>query len=397
MELENMNLSGNKTNDSEPGTAQTQAYPQVPSSSSRPLERSSWGMFLKRERLEGFSLACSPRTSSYSGALTNVLFSVDDSKDACFFSQNSQVNDAKQENDSRAFKRRSAREEDRSTMAHPVAIPAAAIKPRRRAFASKLGFVGTLPSNLHPSGRSEDLDAKVDQEEEFRICSILRSGREERTHDEIDDDRADQFFKLPGSALKQKPRSPKIQGDSNSWDVEGGFDGDDEDEGGCAMDGFMLQLTEADFQTPGVPSEDKCTWRQSRLHHHRSTSRWLPRRFHEAGLGDPEEESDGPLVPPEQLTTIEEFSQAMNQAAAKGDRGRADSLWREMWHSKNIPPNLQLLNAYTRALAKSLAHPDDAENIAREVCIAGSLSPNATTYTLLTEARLRYEQIFSEI
>ena len=392
MELENMTIGGNVWNGSEPGTAQTEAYPQE--EDSRPLARSSWShLFLKREQQEGTNLSCSPRTSSYSGALNNVLLAVDDRRDACFFS-NSQSMDARPDNDNRSFKRRSARDQDPAKQDQDKAVlPAAALKPpRRRAFASKLG-VAPQSSSFQPAYSQ---DSFVKEEEEFRISSILRNRRESR--DEIDADRSDQscLFTSPASILK-RPVLPPMQG-FDDWDVEGGFDGDDEDEGSSAMEGLTLELTEADFQTPGFPpSSDECSWRQSRLHHHRSTSRWLPRRFHEAGLGDLEEDSDGSLVPPEQLTTLEEFNVAMQQAATKGDRGRADTLWNEMWHSKSIPPNLQLLNAYTRALAKSLAHPDEAETIAREVCLAGCLSPNATTYTLLTEARLRYEQIFSEI
>ena len=42
-----------------------------------------------------------------------------------------------------------------------------------------------------------------------------------------------------------------------------------------------------------------------------------------------------------------------------------------------------------RCLANSLARPDEAENLAKEVCMAGNLSPNAMTYNLLAETRFR--------
>ncbi len=44
-------------------------------------------------------------------------------------------------------------------------------------------------------------------------------------------------------------------------------------------------------------------------------------------------------------------------------------------------------------MAKSLAHPDEAEQLAREVCNAGNFSPNSTTYNLLAETRIRFEQL----
>ena len=46
-----------------------------------------------------------------------------------------------------------------------------------------------------------------------------------------------------------------------------------------------------------------------------------------------------------------------------------------------------------RCFAKSLSCPDEAEGMAREVCEAGSLQPNATTHNLLATMRLRYEQL----
>ncbi len=46
-----------------------------------------------------------------------------------------------------------------------------------------------------------------------------------------------------------------------------------------------------------------------------------------------------------------------------------------------------------RCLAKSLAHPDEAWQLAKEICQAGGLSPNQTTYNLLAETRIRYEQL----
>ena len=378
MGLENIKIS----QVTDPGTAQTEAYPQ--GDSARPLSRSSWSsIFLKREHQEECgNLSCSPRTSSYTGALATIL-AADDSRDACFFSQNSQVTDAKCENDRRVFKRRGAREEDQSERDQNEVIPAA--KPRRRAFVSKLGRCPqeALPSHTQLSAAKNLLEDPC-VEEEFRISSILRSGKDgsspEKT--EINHGSPNQLFNSPPQ-------------DRDRWDLDGGFDGDDESDESLAMQGLTLQLSEADFRTPGLaPSSARDCWRQSHHHlHHRSTSRWLPRRFHEAGLDDEETDS---LVPPEQLTTLEEFNHAFARAAIRGDRGRADSLWREMC-SQGILPNLALLNSYTKALTKSLAHPDETEIVAREVCLAGDLSPNATTFTLLTEARLRYEQIFSEI
>ena len=46
-----------------------------------------------------------------------------------------------------------------------------------------------------------------------------------------------------------------------------------------------------------------------------------------------------------------------------------------------------------RCFAKSLSCPDEAEGMAREVCEAGGLQPNATTHNLLATMRLRYEQL----
>lgn len=46
-----------------------------------------------------------------------------------------------------------------------------------------------------------------------------------------------------------------------------------------------------------------------------------------------------------------------------------------------------------RCLAKCLAHPDEAELLAKEVCSLGNLSPNSTTYNLLAETRIRFEQL----
>ncbi len=46
-----------------------------------------------------------------------------------------------------------------------------------------------------------------------------------------------------------------------------------------------------------------------------------------------------------------------------------------------------------RCLAKSVIHPDEAEELMCEVCTVGGLQPNATTMTLLAEMRLRYEHL----
>lgn len=383
MGLENMYI-GSKG--AEPSTAQTETYPH--GDSARQFARSSWSsIFLKREHLEeGINLSCSPRTSSYTGALATIL-DADDSKDACFFSHNSQVMDARCEIDvTRAFKRRT-NDDSRLDPAerNDVNQKGVAIRPRRRAVVSKLGRFNcppVLPSShlLQQSSPGSLDDHRFN--EEFRISSILRSRDYISTSDDIDEDDQHHFLTSPpwGRALDPS-------------DFDGGFDGDDES---SVMEGLTVQLTEADFQTPGLTPNGGC-WKRS--HHSGSghvslRSRWLPRRFHEGHLDD--EDYDSSLAPPEQLTTIEEFNKEFSKAAAKGDRGRSDCLWRELC-AKGIPPNVALLNAYTRALTKTLCHPDEAENVAREVCLAGDLSPNSTTYTLLTEARLRYEQIFSEI
>lgn len=54
---------------------------------------------------------------------------------------------------------------------------------------------------------------------------------------------------------------------------------------------------------------------------------------------------------------------------------------------------LSSLRLTFRCFAKSLSCPDEAEGVAREVCEAGGLQPNATTHNLLATMRLRYEQL----
>lgn len=97
-------------------------------------------------------------------------------------------------------------------------------------------------------------------------------------------------------------------------------------------------------------------------------------------------------VPAEQLLTLEDFNQHLSLAAQQGNRGRADVLWNELC-SKGVMPDMRTLNTMLRCLANSMARPDEAENLAKEVCMAGNLSPNAMTYNLLAETRFRYEQL----
>lgn len=99
-------------------------------------------------------------------------------------------------------------------------------------------------------------------------------------------------------------------------------------------------------------------------------------------------------IPPEALTTVGEFNAALAEAAAAGHRGRADALWRALLCSALLPDQ-HTLNLLLRCMANSLARPDEAECLAREVCAVGDLSPNATTYNLLAETRFRYEQLCS--
>jgi len=102
-------------------------------------------------------------------------------------------------------------------------------------------------------------------------------------------------------------------------------------------------------------------------------------------------DSEG-FVPADQLSTLEEFNAQLSTAAQQGDRGRADRLWDELC-CKGVVPDIRTLNMLLKCLAKSLAHPDEAEQLAKEVCQVGNFSPNATTYNWLAEARMRFEQL----
>ena len=46
-----------------------------------------------------------------------------------------------------------------------------------------------------------------------------------------------------------------------------------------------------------------------------------------------------------------------------------------------------------RCLSKTATDPDHAEQVMSEVCELGGLIPNATTHILLTEIRVRFEQL----
>ncbi|KAG1671879.1 hypothetical protein FOA52_003446 [Chlamydomonas sp. UWO 241] len=106
-------------------------------------------------------------------------------------------------------------------------------------------------------------------------------------------------------------------------------------------------------------------------------------------------DDDDVAVPVDQLTSVDEFNRHLGFAAAAGNRGRADCLWDELV-TKGVCPDKRTLNLMLRCLANSLARPDEAENLAREVCMRGDFSPNAATYNLLAETRFRYEQLCSE-
>eukprot|EP00955_Chlamydomonas_euryale_P050974 354727-Chlamydomonas_euryale.AAC.5 len=97
-------------------------------------------------------------------------------------------------------------------------------------------------------------------------------------------------------------------------------------------------------------------------------------------------------APPDSLTSLAEFNAQLAAAAARGNRARADALWCALLRAR-VPPDMRTLNLMLRCLANSLARPDEAECMAREVCLAGDLSPNAVTYNLLAETRFRYEQL----
>eukprot|EP00798_Chlamydomonas_sp_ICE-L_P003552 gene3552-13623_t len=122
-------------------------------------------------------------------------------------------------------------------------------------------------------------------------------------------------------------------------------------------------------------------------------SRDMGRDVHNRRDNDSRMRSPQRVLPVEQLCTLEDFNSQLCMAAITGNCGHASVLWAELCN-KGINPDLKTLNTLMRCQSKSLSHPDVAEALAREVCEVGCLSPNATTYNLLTETRFRYEQLF---